>query len=94
MAILQRTTNVDLLLTDIDLKDVIASGIELAQDAVVRWPNLKVLYTTGRDLTDGMKAAVRRTLGVSTKALHSGGIAHNVVGTFQDKPAATAQAQC
>ena len=55
MAILQRTAHVDLLFTDIDLKDVIASGIELAQDALVRWPNLKVLYTTGRDLTDGMK---------------------------------------
>jgi DNA-binding response OmpR family regulator len=47
---------IDLLFTDIELKDVIASGIELAQDAVVRWPNPKVLYTTGRDLTDGMKA--------------------------------------
>jgi CheY-like chemotaxis protein len=56
IAILQSTAHVDLLFTDIDLKDVIASGIELAQDAVVRWPHLKVLYTTGRDLTDGMKA--------------------------------------
>ena len=56
MAILQRTDHVDLLFTDIDLKDVIASGIELAQDAVVRWSHLKVLYTTERDLTDGMKA--------------------------------------
>jgi len=56
MAILRRTAHVDLLFTDIDLKDVIASGIELAHDAVARFPNLKVLYTTGRDLTDGMKA--------------------------------------
>jgi DNA-binding NtrC family response regulator len=56
MAILQRAAHVDLLFTDIDLKDVIASGIELAQDAMVRWPHLKVLYTTGRDLTDGMNA--------------------------------------
>ena len=56
MAILRRTAHVDLLFTDIDLRDVIASGIELAHDAVARFPNLKVLYTTGRDLTDGMKA--------------------------------------
>lgn len=56
LAILQRTDNVDVLFTDIDLKDVIASGIELAHDAVARQPDLKVLYTTGRDLTDGMKA--------------------------------------
>jgi CheY-like chemotaxis protein len=36
LAILQRTDNVDVLFTDIDLKDVIASGIELAHDAVAR----------------------------------------------------------
>jgi DNA-binding NtrC family response regulator len=56
MALLKRTPHVDVLFTDIDLKDKIASGIELAQDAAGHWPNLKVLYTTGRDLTDGMKA--------------------------------------
>jgi DNA-binding NtrC family response regulator len=56
MALLKRTPHVDVLFTDIDLKDKIASGIELAQDAAVRWPHLKVLYTTGKDLTDGMKA--------------------------------------
>jgi DNA-binding NtrC family response regulator len=52
MALLKRTPHVDVLFTDIDLKDKIASGIELAQDGAVRWPHLKVLY----DLTDGMKA--------------------------------------
>jgi DNA-binding NtrC family response regulator len=56
MALLRRTPHVDVLFTDIDLKDNIASGIELAQDAAVSWPHLKVLYTTERDLTDGMKA--------------------------------------
>ena len=57
IALLKRIPHVDVLFTDIDLKDEIASGIELAQDAAFRWPHLtKVLYTTGRDLTDGMKA--------------------------------------
>jgi DNA-binding NtrC family response regulator len=56
MALLKRTPHVDVLFTDIDLKDKIASGIELARDAVVGRPHLKVLYSTGRDLTDGMKA--------------------------------------
>ncbi len=56
MALLKRTPHVDVLFTDIDLKDQIASGIELAQDASVGWPHLKVLYTTGKVLTDGMKA--------------------------------------
>ena len=46
----------DLLFTDVDLKDEIAAGIDLAQEAAKRKPNLKVLYTTDRSLTDGMKA--------------------------------------
>jgi DNA-binding NtrC family response regulator len=56
MALLKKTPHVDVLFTDIDLKDQIASGIELAQDAAVGWPHIKVLYTTGKALTDGMKA--------------------------------------
>ena len=56
LALLDKTPQVDLLFTDIDLKDEIAAGIELAQQAAKRKPNLKVLYTTDRSLTDGMKA--------------------------------------
>lgn len=56
IALLKRTPHVDVLFTDIDLKDKIASGIKFSQDAAFRWPHLKVLYTTGRDLTDDMKA--------------------------------------
>jgi DNA-binding NtrC family response regulator len=56
MALLKRTPHIDVLFTDIDLRDEITSGIELAQDASVGWPHLKVLYTTGKVLTDGMKA--------------------------------------
>jgi hypothetical protein len=40
----------------VDLKGEIAAGTALARDAVNRSPNLKVLYTTKRNLTDGMKA--------------------------------------
>jgi CheY-like chemotaxis protein len=56
LALLDKTSQVDLLFTDVDLKDEIAAGIELAQQAVKRKANLKVLYTTDRSLTDGMKA--------------------------------------
>ncbi len=45
-----------MLFTDLDLKGDIAAGIELAREAVELWPHLRVLCTTGRDLTDGMKA--------------------------------------
>ena len=56
LALLDKTAEVDLLFTDVDLKDEVAVGIELAQEAAKRKPNLKVLYTTDRSLTDGMKA--------------------------------------
>lgn len=56
IALLEKAPHVDVLFTDLDLKGDIHAGIELARQAVHRWPHLKVLYTTGRDLTDGMKA--------------------------------------
>jgi DNA-binding NtrC family response regulator len=56
MALLEKSPRIDVLFVDVDIKGDIAAGIKLAQEAVKRWPHLKVLYTTGRDLTDGMKA--------------------------------------
>ena len=56
IALLEKNPHVDLIFTDLDLKGNIDDGIQLAQDAVRRLPYLNVLYTTGRDLTDGMKA--------------------------------------
>jgi len=56
LALVAKTSQLDLLFTNVDLKGKIAAGIELAQEAVNRSPNLKVLYTTERNLTDGMKA--------------------------------------
>jgi CheY-like chemotaxis protein len=54
LAILQ--TKIDLLFTDLDLKGDIHAGINLADKAIKILPQLKVLYTTGRAITDGMKA--------------------------------------
>ena len=56
LALLAKTSQLELLFTNVDLKGEIAAGIALARDAVNRSPNLKVLYTTERNLTDGMKA--------------------------------------
>jgi DNA-binding NtrC family response regulator len=56
MAILNKMADVDVLFTDLELKGEIAAGIKLAKEAKQLRPNLKVLYTTGRALTDGMKA--------------------------------------
>ena len=56
LAILQNKSAVDLLFTDLDLKGDIHAGIHLADAAAKMLPQLKVLYTTGRAITDGMKA--------------------------------------
>ena len=47
---------VDLLFTDIRLHGDMHVGLELAKQARERRPDLKVLYTTGQTVTDGMKA--------------------------------------
>ena len=46
---------VDLLFTDIQLGQE-EGGIELARRAVESHPELHVVYTTGRGVTDGMRA--------------------------------------
>ena len=53
---LEKSLHVDILFTNVDLKGEIAAGIDLAQEAFKRKSNLKVLYTTERSVTDGMKA--------------------------------------
>jgi DNA-binding NtrC family response regulator len=49
---------VDLLFTDIGLFDQRHGGVEFAQEAVGLRPRLRVLYTTGQGVTDGMRAFV------------------------------------
>jgi DNA-binding NtrC family response regulator len=47
---------IDLLFTDIGLQDDFEAGLKLAAGAFERRPGLKVLYTTGQTVTDGMRA--------------------------------------
>ena len=56
LALLQQSPAVDLLFTDLDLKGDIHAGIELAKAVIKLCPQLRVLYTMGRAITDGMKA--------------------------------------
>ena len=56
LALLRQSPAVDLVFTDLDLKGDIHAGIELAKAAIKLCPQLRVLYTTGRAITDGMKA--------------------------------------
>jgi DNA-binding NtrC family response regulator len=55
LAILDKEA-VDVLFTDIGLHENLHAGLELAKQARERHPDLKVLYTTGQTVTDGMKA--------------------------------------
>ncbi len=61
LALLGTDQPVDLLFTDINLAADLAAGLvhpglELAQQARKLRPQVRVLYTTGAALTDGMKA--------------------------------------
>src|SRR5262249_21252700 len=89
LALLDKTSRVDLLITDVDLKEEIAAGIELAQQAVKTSPNLKVLYTTDRSLTDGMKARFAKNSALSAEALYRRAIADHTLCAFPHHSAAT-----
>lgn len=52
---MQSDQPIDLLFTDLGLKTEIDGGIDLAMRAVEMRPKLKILYTTGRPITDGMR---------------------------------------
>jgi len=56
LALLEVAKGVDLLFVDVGLYEDRSVGLDLAKEAVLRTPDLKVLYTTGQTVTDGMKA--------------------------------------
>jgi CheY-like chemotaxis protein len=55
LAIIENTDGqLDLLFTDIGLKDQLDGGLDVGQAATKAHPGLPVVYTTGRDLTDSL----------------------------------------
>src|ERR1700736_4598997 len=56
LALLEASKDIDLLFTDIGLQGDVQAGLTLAQRATEQRPALRVLYTTGLPVTDGMKA--------------------------------------
>jgi len=58
---------IDLLFVDIGLYEQREIGLDLAKEAVERNPDLKVLYTTGQPVTDGMKALFVQDAALLTK---------------------------
>jgi CheY-like chemotaxis protein len=56
LALLRAYELINVLFADINLEEGGPNGLELAQAAVKILPKLKVLYTTGADVTDGTRA--------------------------------------
>jgi len=55
-ALLRSSQRVDALFTDINLKNAVLGGCELASTAVGLRPDLRVLYATGNIITDKMRS--------------------------------------
>jgi CheY-like chemotaxis protein len=56
LSILRSSVEIDVIFTDIYLKNGVLDGCELALQAIQIRPNLKVLYTTGNTLTAKLKS--------------------------------------
>ena len=56
LALLRSPQQIDVLFTDIYLKTAVFGGCDLAREAMLIRPNLRVLYTTGNSATDKLKA--------------------------------------
>jgi DNA-binding NtrC family response regulator len=55
LAVLE-VARIDLLFVDVGLYEDRQVGLDLAKEAVERFTQMRVLYTTGQPVTDGMKA--------------------------------------
>lgn len=56
LILLRSPQPIDAMFTDIYLKTAVHGGCELAYQAIALRPELRVLYTTGNNITDEMKA--------------------------------------
>ncbi len=56
LALVSSSDPIDLLFIDLNLKGVSEAGLSLAGQAVKMRPELKVIYTSGQAVTDGMQA--------------------------------------
>jgi DNA-binding NtrC family response regulator len=56
LAVFDVVDRIDVMFIDVILKGDFHAGLDMAKEAVGRRPDLKVLFTTGSAITDGMKA--------------------------------------
>jgi DNA-binding NtrC family response regulator len=92
LAVLEVAEGIDLLFVDLGLYEDRNIGLDLAQHAVARKPDLKVLYTTGQDVTDGMKALFVEGAALLPKPYTIEQLQGTLTVSFGIKPAATSSA--
>jgi CheY-like chemotaxis protein len=92
LALLDKTAQVDVLFTNVDLKGEIAAGIELAHEAARRKPNLKVALHHRTQSDRRHEGTFCQELGLSAEALYRRAIAGDAVRAFPHQPAAAAPA--
>ena len=56
LSLLRSARHIDALFTDVFLKTAVVGGCDLAHQAILLRPELRVLYTTGNSITDKLKA--------------------------------------
>lgn len=56
IAIVRSGQSIDALFTDINLRDARLGGCDLAREAVVLHPDLRVLYTSGNQASDDLRS--------------------------------------
>jgi DNA-binding NtrC family response regulator len=67
LVLLQSSQPIDALFVDLGMQHDGQGGIQVAQEAAKVRPGLPVLYTTGRGITDGMKAQFVQPYGFLAK---------------------------
>jgi DNA-binding NtrC family response regulator len=86
LAIIEGDPKPEVLFTDIGLHGDIQAGLKLAEEAVKRLPGLRVVYTTGQGITDGMKAMFVDGFGFISKPYTADQLItsiHNIFGSAQ-----------
>ena len=88
LAILTGSEAIDALFVDIILNGDTQAGLELAKRAVELKPRLKVVYSTGPTVTDGMKACSFQGLPF-LRSLNGGSATNDLVGPFRGQSPAS-----
>jgi CheY-like chemotaxis protein len=86
LAALKVADGVDVLFADLGLGEERHAGLDLAKEARQQRPDLKVLYTTGQAVTDGMKAMMVEASALLEKPYTVEQLQHALIVHFEIGP--------